>query len=360
MRQGTRATHCGGSLGFVPSGVLIDGRAAARPETGGVERWARELCARLPIISAERYAVADPGEFLSHRLGQLWEQTVLPFRASRSNSALLCPANLAPLAGANNIVVIHDAAPLRFPDDFSGAYSRWQSFLLPRIASRALHVIVPSEFSRGEVIELCGADPDRVTVVLGGVPDDYRQAVDPVAVLEDLGISGPYVLTVASKVRRKNLSALEPVAQALAAEGVSLIAVGGGRPQFGVSGSERGGGVVELGPLSDSLLPSLYSGALAFVLPSIYEGFGLPVCEAMACGTPVVCSNLASLPEAAGGAALLTDPSDPEELVSKVFEACFDSESRQRLIGAGRDRVAGLTWQATADGVDRVCSAFFD
>jgi len=343
----------------VPSRVLIDGRAAARPETGGVERWARELCTRLPAISPNRYAVADPGQLLSHRLGQVWEQTVLPLRASRSDAAVLCPANLAPLAGRNNIVVIHDAAPLRFPDDFSNAYRRWQQFLLPKIATRAVHVIVPSEFSKSEVVELCGADPERVTVVLGGVPDEYsRQPVDSSSVLEQLGITGPYVLTVASKVVRKNLRALEPVARALAAEGVKLVAVGGGRPQFGASDLSQGSGVVELGPLSDSLLPALYTGALAFVLPSIYEGFGLPVCEAMACATPVVCSNVASLPEAAGGAALLADPFDPEDLVAKVFEACFDSSSRTQLVEAGLERVSGLTWQATAEGVDRVCGSY--
>jgi glycosyltransferase involved in cell wall biosynthesis len=219
-------------------------------------------------------------------------------------------------------------------------------------------VIVPSEFSRGEVIELCGADPERVTVVLGGVPDRYRDTAAPAKILDQFGIAGPYVLTVASKVRRKNLSALEPVAKALAMEGVSLVAVGGGRPQFGVAGTSHEGSVIELGPLDESLLPDLYSGALAFVLPSIYEGFGLPVCEAMACSTPVVCSNMASLPEAAGGAALLADPFDQEELVAKVFEACFDSDSRQRLISAGLRRVAGLTWQATAEAVDSVCARY--
>lgn len=297
----------------------------------------------------------DPGSHLSHRLGQLWEQTVLPARASRADAAILCPANLAPLAGHSNIVVIHDAAPLRFPGDFSPAYRMWQSFLLPRIASRALRIIVPSEFSRNEVVEACGADPDRVRVVLGGVPDGYGADADADAVAANLGISRPYVLTVASKVRRKNLKSLVPIARQLADEGVELVAVGGGRPQFGADAG-AGGGVRDLGPLDDRMLPGLYAGAEAFVLPSIYEGFGLPVCEAMASGTPVVCSNRSALPEAAGGAALLADPDDAESLSKAVMSAVFDAPVRTELIAKGRERVRDLNWENTAAAVDRVCA----
>lgn len=337
--------------------VTIDGRAARRPETGGVERWAKELCRRLPEIDPRRYSVADPGKAFSHRLGHVWEQTVLPAKAARSGAALLCPANLAPLAGRRNIVVLHDAAPLRFPGDFSQAYRRWQGFLLPRLAQRALRVIVPSDFSRSEVIELCGADPSRVDVVTGGVPAGYGPQVDPAPVLDRLGISGPYVLTVASLVKRKNLAVLDRVAERLADEGVQLVAVGGGRPQFGPTGVDANGLVRLTGPVDDSLLPGLYAGALAFVLPSIYEGFGLPVCEAMAAGTPVVCSNLAALPEAAGGAALLVDPADPSQLEEAVLKAAFDDAARADLVRLGLARVRSLTWSDTAERVNEVCAS---
>ena len=299
--------------------------------------------------------VADPGQRFSHRLGHLWEQSLLPWQAKRAGAALLCPANLAPVAGGSNIVVIHDAAPLRFPDDFSPAYRRWQGFLLPRLARNALRVIVPSEFSRGEVIEMCGADPEKVRVVLGGVPDGYGSSPDAEPVAAALGLTRPYVLTVASKVRRKNLGALEPVARRLASEGVDLVAVGGGRPQFGADPA-AGGAVRDLGSLDDRVLPALYAGAAAFVLPSRYEGFGLPVCEAMAAGTPVVCSDRAALPEAAGGAALLVNPDDSEGLCSAVLSAAFDPAIRAELISKGRERVRPLTWAATAEAVHQTCA----
>ena len=117
--------------GGAASGPAIDARAAVRPELGGVERWARELCARLPV-----HACTAPPPALSHRAGHAWEQFVLPVQSARAD-ALLCPANLAPLAARNVVVILHDAAPLRHPGWYSGAYAAWQRRLLPLIARRA-------------------------------------------------------------------------------------------------------------------------------------------------------------------------------------------------------------------------------
>src|SRR3954449_8464364 len=128
------------------SSPAIDARAAARPELGGVERWARELCARLP------YTVHRPPTALAHRAGHAWEQAVLPVLSARA-PALLCPANLAPVAAGNVVVVIHDAAALRHPAWSSALYAAWQRRLLPLVARRARRVITVSEFSRRELAE---------------------------------------------------------------------------------------------------------------------------------------------------------------------------------------------------------------
>src|SRR5215207_4521488 len=144
--------------------VAIDARAATRPELGGVERWARELSARLPALRPERYAVLRPPRALVHRTGHAWEQTVLPLRAARLGAAaLLCPANLAPLAFSRCVVVLHDAAVLRHPGWYAPVYAALQRRLLPLIARRARHVITASEFARAELAELLGLD--HVTVV---------------------------------------------------------------------------------------------------------------------------------------------------------------------------------------------------
>src|SRR3954462_7237394 len=131
----------------VPHPVAIDARAAVRPELGGGERWARELVARLPALRPGGYTVIRPPAALAHRAGHAWEQLALPLR-TRGAPALLCPANLAPLASGNAIVVIHDAAALRHPQWYSRAYAAWQRLVLPRIARRALRVVTVSEFSR--------------------------------------------------------------------------------------------------------------------------------------------------------------------------------------------------------------------
>ena len=144
--------------------IAIDARAAARPELGGVERWARELATRLPALAPDRYEVLKPRPRLAHRAGHAWEQLVLPARAART-PALLCPANLAPLAHPRNVIVIHDAAALRHPEWYSPAYAAWQRRILPALARRALHVVTVSEFSRGELTELLGLPADRITVV---------------------------------------------------------------------------------------------------------------------------------------------------------------------------------------------------
>jgi glycosyltransferase involved in cell wall biosynthesis len=325
---------------------MIDARAAARPELGGVERWARELEARLPALRPDGYLVARPPAALAHRAGHAWEQAALPAQAVRARAAaVLGPANLAPLAWPRNVVVIHDAAPLREPRWYSPAYARWQRVTLPVLARRALRVITVSEFSRRELEELIGV---RADVVPGGVDERYTPGADPAPARAALGLDGPYVLTVAQRTARKNLGALAATAERLAASGVTLVAAGGGRPQLRAEALPAG--VRDLGHVPDAHLPGLYAGAAAFVLPSLYEGFGLPCLEAMACGTPVVAARAGALPEVCGDAARYADPLDPEEIAREV-EAALDDDA---LRVAGPARAAAFSWEQTARGVDAI------
>jgi glycosyltransferase involved in cell wall biosynthesis len=325
--------------------VAIDARAAARPELGGVERWTRELARRLPALRPGGYRVLRPRPALAHRAGHAWEQLVLPLRA-RGARAVLCPANLAPLAAARAVVVIHDAAPLRHPGWYSRTYATAQRLLLPAIARRAQRVVTVSEFARAELAELLGVE---ATVVPGGVDERFTPAADAAAARRALGLKRPYVLTVASHTARKNLIALVPAARALAADGIDVVVAGGHRPQFA---QEAGLDALELlGHVDDALLPGLYAGAEAFALPSLYEGFGLPVLEAMACGTPVVAAAAGALPETCGDAAVLAEP-EGEAFRAALIELLGDAPPRERLRAAGLARAATFTWDRTAREID--------
>jgi glycosyltransferase involved in cell wall biosynthesis len=326
--------------------VGIDARAAARPELGGVERWARELAVRLPALRPGGYAVLRPPAALAHRAGHAWEQLVLPARAARMR-ALLCPANLAPVAHPRCVVVIHDAAVLRHPAWYSTAYAAWQRRLLPAIARRAQRVITVSEFSRAELRELLGVE---ASVVAGGVDERFTPAADPTPARAALGLERPYVLTVASHTARKNLAALVPAAHALAGQ-VDVVVAGGHRPQF--APETNLGALRLLGHVDDALLPGLYAGAEAFALPSRYEGFGLPVLEAMACGTPVVAARAGALPETCGGAAVLADPTG-EAFVAALERLLGDAAERERLRAAGLARASTFTWDAATREIDRL------
>ena len=331
------------------AGVLIDARAAVRPELGGVERWARELSARLPALRPDRYVVARPPAALAHRAGHAWEQAVLPLRA-RSAALLLGPANLAPVAFPRNVVVIHDVAVLREPGWYSRAYARWHGALLPAIARGARRVITVSAFSARELRDLTGVE---ATVVPGGVGARFHPDADAGPARAALGLERPYVLTVASRLGRKNLAALRVAAERLGERGIDLLAAGGARPQFRDEIADDGHAARDLGLVPDTHLPGLYAGASAFVLPSLYEGFGLPCLEAMACGTPVVAADAAALPETCGDAALYADPRDPAAIADAI-ECALDPDTAARLRAAGPRRAAGFTWERTARGVDAV------
>ena len=325
--------------------VAINARAAQRAETGGVERHARELAARLPALAPGHYRVLRPPPALAHRAGHAWEQAWLPL-AARGCELILSPANLAPLASGRNVVVIHDVAAIRHPEWYGRAYAAWQRALLPRLARRARLVLTVSEFSQGEIVSTLAAPPERVEVVPGGVGESFTPDADPSAARAAHGLDRPYVLTVATRIARKNLGALARAHAALAERGIELVAAGSGRAYMraGEAAAAR-----PLGYVAEEHLAGLYAGARAFVLPSLYEGFGLTCLEAMACGTPVVAADRGALPETCGDAALLVDPEDERALADAVLTAVDD---RERLSAAGRERAAPFTWDATARATD--------
>ena len=334
--------------------MLINARVTARATITGVERWALELTPRLRGLDPGRYAVARPPAIAASRApGQAWEQLALPARAASIGARLIfSPANLAPLAWPRNVVLIHDAAALCRPEAYSAAYAGWHRWVGGAVARRALALVTVSEFSRRELVEHAGLDPERVTVVRGGVDERFSAEADHERAAAALGLVRPYVLTVGTDDPRKNLGALELTAERLRADGIDLVAAGDSRAHFSATG--RTPGLKRIGYVSEADLPGLYSGALAFVLPSLYEGLGLPCLEAMASGVPVIAADRGALPETCGDAALLVDPEDPEQIAGAVQRALTDEQLRAKLTAAGLRRAGEFTWTEAASAVHRL------
>ncbi|MBA3300658.1 MAG: glycosyltransferase family 4 protein [Thermoleophilaceae bacterium] len=307
-----------------------------REQIGGVERYARAMARELPRIAPARYRVIEPPGRFAHGAGHAWEQLALP-AAARKSRLILSPANLAPLAArGKNVVVIHDAAAVRHPEWYGDAYARWQAVVLPRLARSAALVVTPSEWARGEVAQVLGADPGHIAVVPGGVEERFRPGTPSL-------VAGTYALALGTDIVRKNLKALEATAATLREQGIELVAAGG---QRAYARGEELPWLRRIGYVPDTDLPGLYAAAQLVLMPSLYEGFGLPCIEAMACGTPVVASDRAALPDTCGNAAVLAAPEDFPQAALEALERA------EELSAAGRERAKNFTWERSAGQMD--------
>ena len=263
----------------------------------GVQRYVLGL---LPHLQ-DRLATVRPVSGSQGIRGHLWEQFVLPRKAR--GQLLWNPANTGPLSVERQVVTVHDAATLDHPEWFEGKFARWYRFMLPRLMKKARKVITVSEFSRQRLIEAAGLPESAVVAIPNGV-EDRMQPVDAPGLSEYLqrrALQKPYLLCVASLEPRKNLRRLFAAWERCRPDGIELVVAGAAGNVFRSQGFEQpAAGTRLLGRVDDTELPFLYSGATAFVFPSVYEGFGLPPLEAMACGCPVLASSAASLPEVCG------------------------------------------------------------
>jgi glycosyltransferase involved in cell wall biosynthesis len=258
-----------------------------------------------------------------------------PFVLGREREAdvLHCPTYRGPLRPARPLVVtVHDLAVFRHPHAFNRWTRTYSPLLVPRVLAAARRIIAVSEFTRRELIDLLHVPDERIRVVPNGVDDEFTR--------DGPAADGDYILTVGTLEPRKNLRGVVEAARRSQVE----LRVVGARGWGGVE--VEGNGVRWLGEVSDAELARLYRGARCVAYPSLYEGFGIPVLEAMACGTPVVTSRGTAMEEVADGAAVLVDPNDSAELAAGIERA---AAQRDELVARGLERAAAFRWDAIAD-----------
>jgi glycosyltransferase involved in cell wall biosynthesis len=258
------------------------------------------------------------------------------------------------------VITVHDLAYRLYPETAPHSTRRWLLGIDHSIR-RAAQILVPSESTKRDLIDLYPVEPDRVTVAHLGVDTEAfrRPAEETLGRIRDrFGIDRPYFLYVGGIEPRKNLPRLVEAFAGLP-EDVSLVIAGASvqwnpegwnllRPCLEALGPDVRRRVILTGYVNEGEKVALLAGALAMAYPSMYEGFGLPVAEALACGTPVVASNVSSLPEVVGDAALLVDPDDVEAIRNGMGRVLEDEALRRRLAEAGPRRAASFTWESTA------------
>jgi glycosyltransferase involved in cell wall biosynthesis len=318
----------------------------------GVQRY---LLSLLPYMPAELHTV-KPSQALQGIKGHLWEQFYLPTQLQRR--LLWSPGNTGPIGVSRQVLTVHDMASLDHPEWFERKFALWYAALLPRLIRKVRAIITVSHFSRERIVRLTGLESERVHVIFNGVDRRFRPA-DPKAVKKvstDFDFNCPYILFVGSLEPRKNLRILLEAWRLGGFDGATLAVVGASGHLFRkLEFDSIPEGVRMLGCVEDDVLPVLYSGAAGFVYPSIYEGFGLPPLEAMACGCPVAVSDIPAHREACGGTAIYFDPFSPEDLSSKLeWLLRLDSRSRGSVVEQGLRRAALYSWENAASDTWRI------
>jgi glycosyltransferase involved in cell wall biosynthesis len=287
-----------------------------------------------------------------------WEQAIGPAAALRERLDLLHgPVNALPLAApCRGVITIHDLAFLAHPEAFNAAKRRYLTVMTALSARRAVRVIAVSHFTKLEIIRRLRVAPRKVAVVHNAVDPAFApRPADEVARFRAAhDLPEQFILSLGTLEPRKNLTGLLDAFARLAPDTAADLVVVGGQGWLYDEALARVAAlgltvrVRFAGHVPDGDLPLWYNAAAAFVYPSLYEGFGLPPLEALACGTPTITSAAASLPEVVGEAAILVEPRDPAALAAALRRVLVDPALRARLSAAGPPRAATFTWARAA------------
>lgn len=355
----------------------------ALEQGGGIGRYVRELVAALAdnpgphdyalfVAGARPHQLpAPPAERFMWRStrvaprwwARIWHRARLPYAIESITGPLdLYHATdfvLPPTRRrTRTILQVHDLSFRRVPETASPRLKAYLDRVVPRSVRRADHILADSQATKDDLSALYGTPEAKIDVLHGGIHARFQPVRDGARLAEvraRYGIDAPYVFAVGTIQPRKNYARVIEALARLRQRDIDLtfvIAGGKGWLEDPIYHALERHGMADrvrfIGYAADDDLPALYSGALLSPFVSLYEGFGLPILEAMACGTPVVTGTRSSLPEVAGDAALLVDPSDTDAITDAIARLVTDSALRDELIQRGYERARRFTWDAAA------------
>ena len=285
--------------------------------------------------------------------GHLWEQIELPFYSR--NGFLLNLTNTAPIARSIQIATIHDVSVFAIPHAYSFTFRTWYKLIFIGLKNRTKAFITVSHFSKNEIIKYLGVNSNKIHAIYEGKEHIYAIDSDISLLQKNHLLDKRFILLVSSMSPHKNFITTLQAIEQLADTEIYFVIVGINYPKVfmppKLQSSEK---VMHLGFVSDSELKALYEHAFCFLHPTLYEGFGLPPLEAMACGCPVVLSNTTALPEIFGDAALYFDPSDPEDIASKVKQLINSHQLQKELIQKSKQHAELFSWKKCAQDIYKV------
>jgi glycosyltransferase involved in cell wall biosynthesis len=343
--------------------VYINGKFLSQ-KLSGVQRYAAEICKELtsPVkiacapdhFNKTTYQLPQELDLLGTSAGIIWEQHKLPrYLNSKDKPLLLSLCNVAPLLYENKITCLHDIAFERHPQFFSKKFVLYYRWLIPRLLKSSRHIITVSEFSKREISSFYDIDPGNISVV------PNASSFVPIQGSEQSNVHPrPYFLFVGSLDPRKNLLFLLQAFHEANLEDTDLIIVGAGHASFAVNPEIKRfrniENIVFTGYISDAELRNYYAGAIALINPSLYEGFGLPIAEALSMNTPVLASAIEAFEEVGGTDVVYFCPTKRDDLSNLI--KTFSAAAPLRSAAKGNQ----ITWKTSAAVIDNIIHRFND
>lgn len=326
--------------------LLFDGRVLTHKTYTGVENYTQNILKRLHAkcdINITQPKIKN--KYLAH----LWTHFILPFKRG---DILFCPGNIAPIFVPRSkklVVTIHDVAFLTYAQTFSKFFRIYYKILIPIIIKRADKIITVSNYSKKEIEKFYPYSKGKIEVVFLGLSDEFTM-------LENIKKKNQ-ILYVGSMNKRKNFEGVLKAFELLNQKDYKLIMVGNFSENFALNENSKevilrakeNPNIEFKSNISNQELIQIYNESKLFVFPSFYEGFGFPILEAMVCGTPVICSDISSLPEVGGNAVIYCDAHDVNNIKENIKQVLEDKNLQNHMILQGLARAKKFSWEKATE-----------